>query len=101
MPIFDLLKSRHSPDNLPYHVVVPSLPGYAFSSGPPTDKKFGIPEAVKLLNQLMNMLSFGDGYVAHGGDIGSKVARSLAATSPSCKGRTSPRSRLPPYHAFM
>jgi microsomal epoxide hydrolase len=87
MPIFQLLKDKYTPDTLPYHIVVPSLPGYAFSSGPGLDKDFGIEDAARILDRLMLLFGFGDGYVAQGGDIGSLVARYLAATSPSCKGK--------------
>lgn len=87
MPIFQLLKDKYTPETLPYHVIVPSLPGYAFSSGPRLDKDFGVEDAARILDRLMSMLGFGDGYIAQGGDIGSRVARSLAATYPGCKGR--------------
>lgn len=42
----------------------------------------------------MGNLGFGDGYVAQGGDIGSKVARILGAKYSSCKGTTSLSSPL-------
>jgi microsomal epoxide hydrolase len=87
MPIFQLLKDKYTPDTLPYHLIVPSLPGYAFSSGPGLDKDFGIEDASRVLDRLMSLLGFGDGYVAQGGDIGSRVARYLAATYHSCKGK--------------
>jgi hypothetical protein len=38
------------------------------------------------MNELMTQLGFGGGYVAQGGDIGSRVARILAAEYESCKG---------------
>lgn len=36
------------------------------------------------MNALMQDLGFGDGYVVQGGDIGSKVARVIAAEHTSC-----------------
>jgi microsomal epoxide hydrolase len=89
MPIFHLLKDKYTPETLPYHVIVPSLPGYAFSSGPPLDKNFGTEDAARVLDRLMSMLGFGDGYVVQGGDIGARVARLLAATYTGCKGEVS------------
>ena len=86
MPIFQLLKDKYTPETLPYHVIVPSLPGYTLSSGPPTSKDFGYQDAARVLDRLMSTLGFGDGYVAQGGDVGSGVARVMGATSPGCKG---------------
>ena len=87
MPILQLLKDKYTPQTLPYHIIVPSLPGYAFSSGPPLDKDFGAEDAARILDHLMAMLGFADGYVAQGGDFGSRVGRHLAIAHPSCKGR--------------
>lgn len=86
MPIFQLLKDKYTPETLPYHVIVPSLPGYTLSSGPRIDKDFGIEDAAQMLDRLMSMLGFGNGYVVQGGDIGSRVARYLATAYPGCKG---------------
>jgi microsomal epoxide hydrolase len=86
MAILQMLKDKYTPQTLPYHVVVPSLPGYAFSSGPPLEKDFGIEDVARIFDRLMSILGFGDGYIAQGGDIGSRVARMLAATYPGCKG---------------
>jgi pimeloyl-ACP methyl ester carboxylesterase len=96
MPIFQLLKDKYTSEKLPYHVIVPSLPGYTFSSGPPLDKDFGVQDAARILDRLMSMLGFGDGYVVQGGDIGSRAARILATDYPSCKGRrpTAPNRRI-------
>ena len=85
LPILKLLKEKYSPETLPYHVVVPSLPGYTLSDGPPLDKDFNLDDLTRILNQLMINLGFGSkGYVAQGGDVGSMVAR-LLATAPECK----------------
>lgn len=86
MPILQLLKDKYTPETLPYHVIVPSLPGYALSSGPRLDKDFGIEDAARILDRLMSMLGSGDGYIVQGGDIGSKVGRYLAVTYSACKG---------------
>jgi microsomal epoxide hydrolase len=86
LDILDLLKNKYSPQDLPYHVIVPSLPGYAYSSGPPVDADYGIEAAGSAMNNLMVGLGFGSGYLVHGGDLGSFVSRFLALTSDSCKG---------------
>jgi len=85
LQILDILKTRYTPDTLPYHVVVPSLPGYAFSSGPPLDVDFSVNNAVHALNNLMIGLGL-ENYYAQGGDLGSYVAQGLARSSQACKG---------------
>jgi len=86
MGILDILSKRHTPQDLPYHVVVPSLPGYAYSGSPPLSYDFGIEEASEVLNNLMVGLGFESGYLAQGGDLGSFVSRHLAAHCAPCKG---------------
>ena len=76
---------EYTPDTLPFHLIVPSLPGYAFSSGPPVHKSFDTQMATRVLDKLMSSLGFGGGYVATGGDLGSGLARILAANYESCK----------------
>lgn len=85
LPLLTLLSKKYSPETLPYHVVVPSLPGYTLSDGPPLDMDFTMADLTRIMNQLMVDLGFGKkGYVAQGGDVGSMVARLLAPTS-ECK----------------
>lgn len=86
LPILSLFRDEYKPSNLPYHLVIPSLPGYTFSSGPPLDRDFGVKDVGRIMNELMTQLGFSAGYVAQGGDIGSRVARILAAEYESCKG---------------
>ncbi|KAJ4326756.1 hypothetical protein N0V84_002877 [Fusarium piperis] len=85
MDILDNVKSRYDPDSSPYHLIVPSLPGFTFSSGPPVDSNWGIANTSVVMDSLLRGLGFEHGYVAQGGDIGSFVARTLALTSSSCK----------------
>jgi microsomal epoxide hydrolase len=80
LSIMKILTKRYTPATLPYHIIVPSLPGYAFSSPPPLTRGFQIQDIASIMNGLMTDLGFGDGYVVQGGDIGSKVARVMAAT---------------------
>ncbi|PVH89426.1 alpha/beta-hydrolase [Cadophora sp. DSE1049] len=87
LPILSLLKEKYpDPKDLPYHVIVPSLPGFAFSSPPPLDVDFDVGSVAAVMNQLMLDLGFGGGYVAQGGDIGSRIVKVLGdAEYPSCK----------------
>lgn len=85
LSIMKLLSERYTPETLPYHIVVPSLPGYAFSSPPPLTRDFQLQDIAAIMNSLMIELGFGDGYVVQGGDIGSKVSRVMAATYDTVK----------------
>ncbi|CAF3994402.1 unnamed protein product [Adineta steineri] len=85
LPMLTLLSDGHTPSTLPYHLIVPSLPGYTFSSNPPLDKDFRIEDIARIINRLVIGLGFEQGYVVQGGDIGSKVARVMAAEHASCK----------------
>ncbi|KAL6240140.1 hypothetical protein BDW75DRAFT_197076 [Aspergillus navahoensis] len=85
LPLLQLFKDEYSPSTLPYHLIVPSLPGYTFSSGPPLDKNFVNADSARIVDQLMRVLGFASGYVSQGGDIGSMVARILAVHYDSCK----------------
>ena len=40
LEILRLLTRKYTASTLPYHIVVPSLPGYAFSSPPPLNQDF-------------------------------------------------------------
>ena len=63
-------KDRKGPS---FHVVVPSLVGYTFS-GPPPRQGWTLQDTARLFDALMTqVLGFGDGYVAHGGDWGHVV----------------------------
>ncbi|OJJ48645.1 hypothetical protein ASPZODRAFT_130746 [Penicilliopsis zonata CBS 506.65] len=85
LPMLQLLREEFTPETLPYHLIVPSLPGYAFSSGPPLDRDFTTSDSARIVNQLMSDLGFGRGYIAQGGDIGSRIARTLGVTYDGCK----------------
>lgn len=86
LPVLDLLRKKYSPQDLPYHIIVPSLPGYTLSSPPPLDRPWKIADSARIMHKLMLNLGFGDGgYVVQGGDIGAAVGRTMAATYPECK----------------
>ena len=61
------------------------MPGYTFSSGPPVNQNFDIGDTARILHQVMVNLGFESGYVATGGDVGSGIARFLAAKYDACK----------------
>ena len=82
LPILRILAGKYTPETLPYHIIVPSLPGYTLSSPPPKDKDFRIEDAATILDTLMRQLGFEkSGYVVQGGDVGSKLARVLGGTT--------------------
>ena len=87
LPLLERLRERYKPNDLPYHLVVPSLPGYTFSSPPPLDRDFRVEDIARLFDRLATSLGFENGYVVQGGDVGSKVARVMAAEHASCKGQ--------------
>lgn len=96
LPLLDILKSKYTPETLPYHVIVPSLPNYGLSGGP-VDIELTLESAARLMNKLMITLGFDSGYVAQGGDIGSFLTRILSANHPECKAFHSKQYRL---HTF-
>ncbi|HEX7856775.1 MAG TPA: alpha/beta fold hydrolase [Sphingobium sp.] len=63
-----------------HDVVVPSLPGYAFSGRP--SSPIGSRRTAKLCNELMNRLFGAKRYLVQGGDWGSAVAAWLAQDFP-------------------
>lgn len=85
LKVMEILRTRYSPQDLPFHLIVPSLPGYAFSSGPPIDADYSVPQAAQLFDSLMCGLGFADGYIAQGGDVGTGIAMTQALTSEACK----------------
>ena len=74
LPLVDRLSDR-------FDLVVPSLPGYAFSSRP---SRVGIDraEVASLWHRLMQGLGY-DRYGAHGGDFGAGVATYMALSDPA------------------
>lgn len=86
LPMMGLLREKFTPENLPYHIIAPSLPGYTLSSQPPLHKDWRVEDSARIMQKLLLSLGFGaTGYVAQGGDIGSMIARTLAVTYPECK----------------
>lgn len=68
-----------------FHVIAPSIPGFAFSDNP-TTKGFNLHKIAETCNKLMISLGY-DTYVAQGGDWGSSTVRMLGLLYPdNCKG---------------
>ena len=99
--VVEEFKKRYDENSLPFHVVLPSLPGTGYSNGPPLDKNFTVEDMSKVMDKLMSGLGFGSGYIAQGGDIGSFICRVLYTTSDACKAIHSKSSFcLIPQHAL-
>jgi len=76
-----------------FHVVVPSMPGYAFS-GPPQTSRWRMDDTARIFDKLMLGLGY-DSYVAQGGDWGSVCARCIGANHKDhCKGTFAVSSRF-------
>lgn len=85
LPMLQIMRKKYTPESLPYHVIVPSLPGYGFSSDIGHDKEFNLNAAAQVMNQLMINLGFSEGYVAQGGDVGSMLSLILLKEFKECK----------------
>jgi len=85
LPMLEVIKKQCQKKELPYHIIVPSLPGYTLSSGGPTDKDWTMEDSARIMHKLMTNLGF-DKYLAQGGDIGSFEARLLARDQDACVG---------------
>lgn len=73
--------AAHGADGAPaFDVVVPSLPGFAFS-GPTRERGWGITRIARAWAELMRRLGYGR-YIAQGGDFGSLVSSELARVDP-------------------
>ncbi|KAH8927910.1 alpha/beta-hydrolase [Atractiella rhizophila] len=65
-----------------FDVVIPSLPGYAFSSGPRHPHlSFSFGKTAQLMDALMSSLGFSK-YFVQGGDWGNTIARRIAQLFP-------------------
>ncbi|KAK5459550.1 hypothetical protein LTS15_003679 [Exophiala xenobiotica] len=85
LPILSHLRRQYTADTLPYHVIVPSLPGYTFSSSPPMNATFRPDDAARVFDTLATSTLGFKSYMVQGGDLGGRIARIIAATYPKCK----------------
>jgi pimeloyl-ACP methyl ester carboxylesterase len=83
LPMASLLREKYLPKDLPYHIIIPSVPGYTLSSGGPLDKEWRVPDSARVLHTLMLELGF-ERYIAHGGDVGSFLATTMAVSYEQC-----------------
>ncbi|KAH6856395.1 Alpha/Beta hydrolase protein [Chaetomium sp. MPI-CAGE-AT-0009] len=84
--VLDLLAARYTPDTLPYHVVVPSLPDYGLSTRRGELRQpLTMHGAAGAIDGLMGALGFGAGYVVQGGDVGAILGQVLCAKFEACK----------------
>lgn len=65
-----------------FHVVCPSLPGYAFS-GKPTETGWGVQKVAEAWQTLMARLGY-ERYGAQGGDWGAAVTTTIGASGRQC-----------------
>ena len=74
------------PEDQPaFHVVVPSLPGFGFSSAPPK-KQWTMADNARILDHLMTGVLGYSSYMASGGDWGSLIVVNLGTDRyPACK----------------
>ncbi|ALG11041.1 epoxide hydrolase family protein [Kibdelosporangium phytohabitans] len=63
-----------------FHLVIPSMPGFAFS-GPTPDEGWGVPRIARAWVQLMDRLGY-ERYGAAGNDAGSMITPVLGAIAP-------------------
>ena len=83
-----LFKQKYTPETLPYHLVVPSLPGFTLSGGPSIDYNMSQVDVARIMDKLMTRIGLGEAYIAQGGDVGSRVARIMAVNHDACEGKT-------------
>ncbi|KPV78168.1 uncharacterized protein RHOBADRAFT_47848 [Rhodotorula graminis WP1] len=75
--VISSLTEPESSDAQAFHCIVPSQPGFTFSS-PPKTAKWGMDDTARVFDKLMTGLGY-DTYVAQGGDWGSITARCLGS----------------------
>jgi microsomal epoxide hydrolase len=63
-----------------FHVVIPSIPGYAFST-PLTETGWDVPRVARAWAELMSRLGY-DRYIAQGGDWGKVISLALGLADP-------------------
>lgn len=73
------------PASLPYHLIVPSVPGYGFTKIP-TSKNMTMTVCSRVLNKLMIKLGFNQ-YIAQGGDVGSMITKTVVEEYDECIGK--------------
>jgi pimeloyl-ACP methyl ester carboxylesterase len=81
--VVDSFANPEDPSAPAFHVVVPSLPGFCYSSRPPR-RGWTLQDTARVFNKLMTELGYSS-YVAQAGDWGSFVVREMGARFSECK----------------
>lgn len=84
LPTLELLKERRGED-LPFNIIVPSLPGYTLSSGLPLGEPWAAADGARIVNAALKKLGV-DKYIVQRGDVGSWIASLLVTTYDSVEG---------------
>lgn len=79
LPLLEILRGKYQPKELPYHFILPSQPGWPFSSAPPTDRDWTYADSARILHKLMTVALGLKSYALSGGDIGAGIARIMAS----------------------
>ncbi|KAJ3546558.1 hypothetical protein NM208_g1942 [Fusarium decemcellulare] len=58
LPTLEILPKKYNSSCLPYHVIVPSLPGYTLSSGPRKTEAWNSEDAARVINNAVMALGF-------------------------------------------
>lgn len=82
--LMKIMSERYKPEDLPYHIIVPSLVGYTLSAGPPVDRDWATVDTSRIMHKLLVSLGF-KAYAVQGGDVGSTIARMMAVRYEECK----------------
>ncbi|GAB1208679.1 hypothetical protein APSETT445_007430 [Aspergillus pseudonomiae] len=83
--LLDLVRQKYSSEDCPFHLIVPSLPGYAYSAGSPMSRHADMVAVARTIDALLTGIGLDNGYIAQGGGVGAYVARLLGSSSPSCE----------------
>ena len=83
--VIEELTEPSNPDDLAFHIVAPSLPGYGFS-GKPSRAGWGVERIARAWAELMQRLGYGH-WAAQGGDWGAAVTTAIGQLAPEgCRG---------------
>lgn len=96
LPILTNVQKQYASDpaSLPYHLIVPSVPGYGFTKIS-VNKNMTVFDASRILNKLMVKLGFTQ-YIAQGGDVGSMITKTVVEEYDECIGE-SPMALSSPF----
>ena len=83
--MLEIIRKKWDKKDCPYHIVVPSLPGYTLSSSGPLDKDWRMEDSTRIMHKCMVELGFSK-YLSQGGDVGSFTARLMAMEYDECVG---------------